>query len=85
MSVDGINVIFVLVAAWLAALNAYTLYKDKHIRGVYWKSWAFYSGCAIWDIYYYHSVGHPWSTVGAVIMAVATVIWFLLAVYYRNR
>ncbi len=85
MPTDWFNALLVMGGMYLAAANAIALHRDKKVRGVYWKAWVFYSFCAVWDIYYYKSVGHPWSVAAAVLLSVATIAWLAMAFRYRKN
>ena len=81
---DVINGLFEMLGAWAGWMNVYKLSVDKAVRGLYWPLSLFYTGWGLWNLYYYPSLGQPWSFFGALCMVSANIAWVCMAYKYRN-
>lgn len=82
-NVDLINSLFESGGAIVTWLNAYKLYKDKEIKGVFWPIWIFFSLWGVWNLYYYPSVGHMLSFYAGIFLVTGNIIWVIQAMVYR--
>ena len=82
---DFTNGAFELFGAYLTWMNVVKLYKDKKIRGVYWKIWIFYSCWGLWNLYYYPSLEQWVSFWAGIVMVIGNIVWVILAIKYRNN
>jgi hypothetical protein len=84
MNVDLINGSFEFIGAFFTWINAYKLWKDKVVMGVYWPVTAFFSIWGIWNLIYYPSLNQMWSFYGGIILVIGNIMWVVLALYYRR-
>jgi len=47
MSPDIVNGVFELLGAWFTWMNAYSLWKDRQIKGVYWPATVFFTAWGV--------------------------------------
>lgn len=83
MLFDLINGAFELGGAWFTWRNAYQLYCDREVRGVYWPMFGFFAGWGLWNLAYYPSLEQWASLVGAVALVLGNIAW--LALYLKMR
>lgn len=81
---DAINGVFELCGAVFMFRDAYKLYLEKQIRGVYWYSRYFFLTWGFWNIWYYPNINQHASFLGGICLVVANVIWCALAFKYRK-
>ncbi len=79
---DLLNGLFELGGAVVAWMNAYKLYKDREIKGVYWPVWIFFSSWGLWNLYYYPSLGQYISFYAGIILVSGNIAWVVLAFKY---
>ncbi|MEW6648176.1 MAG: hypothetical protein AB1450_13335 [Pseudomonadota bacterium] len=79
MNPDIINGLFELVGAWVAWANAWKLYAEREIKGVYWPAWVFYSAWGLWNLVYYPSLDQWASFAGGVLLVSGNIAWVALA------
>ena len=79
------NGLFELIGGLLQVRNAYQIYKDKQVKGVYWPAWLFFTAWGYWNIFYYPSLGQWFSFSGGVLIALANTVWVSLAYYYTRK
>jgi hypothetical protein len=82
---DYINGLFELVGAYFTWMNAFILYKDKAIKGVYWPTTAFFSAWGLWNLHYYPSLDQWASFVGGVILVSGNIMWVILILLYKRK
>ncbi|HRJ52251.1 MAG TPA: hypothetical protein PLE99_05765 [Candidatus Thiothrix moscowensis] len=83
MQPDMINGLFELVGAYFAWMNAYTLWKEREVKGVYWPTTAFFAAWGIWNLYYYPALGQMWSFYAGVLLVSGNAAWVVLALRFR--
>ena len=82
---DYINGLFELVGSYFTWINAWTLYRDKEIKGVYWPATLFFSVWGVWNLYYYPSL-HQWASFSAgIILVLGNIAWIFLLARYRRK
>lgn len=82
---DFINGAFELCGALFTWRNAYQLYLDKQVRGVYWPFYGFLVAWGFWNLYYYPSLGQWFSTAAGVVLVAGNMAWLGLALSYRRK
>jgi hypothetical protein len=82
---DLVNGGFECIGAYGAWRNAYQLYKDRKISGVYWPLYLFYFGWGCWNLVYYPSLSQWLSTVGGVVLTLGNLAWVIMAIRLRLR
>ena len=79
------NAIFEAGGAYFTWMNAWQLYKDKEIKGVYLPAWFFFTAWGLWNLYYYPSLGQLLSFAGGVVIVTANLLWVSMALYYARN
>jgi hypothetical protein len=82
---DFVNSLFESIGAYGAWRNAYQLYKDKEIKGVYYPLYIFYFSWGVWNCIFYPSLGQWFSTVGGVILTLGNLAWVIMAIKLKLR
>jgi len=82
---DQINAIFELVGAWFTWKNAYALWKDRMVRGVYLPSTFFFTSWGLWNTYLYPHLALWYSFYAGIILVLGNVVWCVMALMWRNR
>ena len=85
MSPDLTNGLFELVGALFAWINAWKLFKDQEIKGVYWPIWIFYTSWGGWNLYYYPSLNQYISFWCGVILTAGNLMWVVMAIYLKCK
>lgn len=81
---DTVNGLFEFGGGLLMYRNAYQIWKDKQVKGVYWPVWVFFTAWGYWNIYYYPSLDQWLSFAGGLLIASGNTIWSALAYYYTR-
>lgn len=81
---DTVNGIFEAFGALFTWGNAWRIYQDKDVKGIYWPFTAFFSAWGIWNLYYYPSLGQWLSFVGGCFLVAGNITWFAMALYYMR-
>lgn len=81
---DSINCFFEAGGGLAAWVNVYKLYQDKQVRGLYWPASLFFTLWALWNLYYYPSLGQWASFWGGLFMSTSNVTWICLAIKYTR-
>ena len=82
---DTTNGLFELVGALLNWRNVARIRRDQRVRGVDWRTWAFFTAWGWWNIYYYPSLGQWASMLGGLVMVSANTVWVYYAIKYRRN
>jgi hypothetical protein len=85
MYLDCVNGLFESLGAFFTWRNAYSLYRDKEVRGVYWPTTAFFSAWGLWNLHYYPSLNQWFSFMGGAFLVGGNILWTILYLYYRGR
>ena len=80
---DFINGLFEAVGAYIAWRNAYQLYADKIVRGIYTPAFAFWAAWGMWNVYYYPSLEQWWSFSWGCILTAGNISWVILFLRYK--
>lgn len=82
---DLVNGLFETVGAISAWANIRKIRKDKSVAGVYWPLTAVWSAWGFWNLFYYSQLGHWFSTVAGLVLALGNTIWVWHAWrYFKN-
>lgn len=81
---DLINASFELVAGVALWMHVPRVMRDKIVRGVHPLPTLLFAVWALWNVYYYHSLGQPLSSAAAVMPLVANTTWLVLYLWYRR-
>lgn len=82
MSNDLVNGLFETVSAFLVVLSIRKLHDDKEIKGVDWRSSAFFVVWGAWNLHYYPTLNQWFSFVGGVLLCSANFTWVVMVGYY---
>lgn len=77
MSPDLINGCVELVGSVFTWRNAYQLYRDRKVSGVYWPATAFFTLWGFWNLYYYPVLGQWFSLAGGTMLSLGNAAWLL--------
>lgn len=83
MNGDVVNACFELGGAILCWRNAWQLYKDREVKGVYWPVTGFFACFGLWNLYYYPSLGQWLSFYAGVILCAGNCAWVAGVFYLR--
>jgi hypothetical protein len=84
-SYDIINGTFELVGAVATFGYVRSLIRDRVVRGVDYRSMAFFASWGIWNLIYYPHLDQWVSTVGGAALVAGNIAWLLLRLYYSRR
>ena len=82
---DIINGLFEWGGAYGAWRNAFQLYKDRQIKGVYWPLYFWFTGWGLWNLAYYSSLNQPCSFFGGLVLTSGNLFWLSLAIKLRLK
>ena len=82
---DLINGLIELAGAMFTWRNAWQLWKDREIRGVYWPMSLFFTVWGVWNLYYYPSLGQWVSLYAGILLSSGNVAWVAMAVYLKQE
>jgi hypothetical protein len=77
--VNGVFEAFGSLGVWG---NVLALIKDKQVKGTRWWFAAFFTSWGFWNLYYYPHLGQWLSFWGGASMALANLVWVVLAIKY---
>ena len=80
---DMVNGALEFAGAWFTWRNAWQLWVDKEVKGVYWPMTLFFAGWGLWNLFYYSHLNQPWSWAGGLVLVAGNVAWVTL--YWRFR
>lgn len=81
---DLINGLFEALGAIFTWRNAWALYREREIRGVYWPATFFFTAWGFWNLAYYPSLGQWASFAGGVALVAGNIVWCVLALRTRR-
>jgi len=82
MTPDITNALFELIGGYFTWINAWILFKDKEIKGVYLPAWVFFTSWGVWNLFYYPAIGQMWSFYAGIFLVSGNVVWVSLAFKY---
>jgi hypothetical protein len=80
MTPDLVNGLFELAGAYFTWMNAYRLWKEREIKGVYWPTTAFFTAWGMWNLYYYPALNQWLSFYAGIVLVTGNVLWVAMAV-----
>lgn len=83
MSDDLVNGMFEAAGAVFVLLSVRQLLRDRELKGVDWRSNAFFTAWGLWNLHFYPSLGQTWSFAGAVAIVLANAWWLALVAHYK--
>jgi hypothetical protein len=85
MTNDQINGLFELVGSLFILNHCWTLFCDKIVKGVSLMSTFYFFSWGIWNLFWYPSLGQPYSFYGGIAIMIANVIWIAMMIYYKIK
>lgn len=85
MTSDHLNAMFELTGGCMLAMNCWTLYKDKQVKGVSLLAPLFFTTWGLFNMYFYPSNGHYWSFFAGLPIAFFNCLWLIMAVQYKLK
>jgi hypothetical protein len=82
---DAINGMYEFIGGLFILRNCFKLYEDKEVRGVSIVSSAFFCSWGYWNLYYYPNLNQWYSFIGGLLIALASTLWIVMAIYYVKR
>jgi len=82
---DMVNSLVELGGAWFTWRNAWQLFKDKSLSGVYWPTNLFFTLFGVWNLYYYTSIAQPYSFYAAILLTMGNATWVAMAINLRFK
>ncbi|MHA1835990.1 MAG: hypothetical protein ACTSYQ_03580 [Candidatus Odinarchaeia archaeon] len=80
---DWINGGIELIGAYFTWMNAWVLYKDREIKGIYWPAMAFFAFWGLWNLYYYPSLDQWVSFAAGIVLVAGNLAWVAMAINIR--
>lgn len=81
---DVVNGLFETFGGFMVWLNVHTVLRDKIVRGVSSAATWVFTAWALWNLYYYPSLGQWASFVGGGVIVSGNVAWCICAWRYRD-
>jgi hypothetical protein len=82
---DAINSFFEMGMFVVILMGIYKLVQDKYVAGFHWAQVAFPMSWGMFNLVYYPSLGQTLSTVAAVFVVVANIVYLILITYYLQK
>ena len=82
---DLINGSMELVGSYFTWMNAYRLFKDRCVKGVYWPATVFFTLWGLWNLYYYPALHQWFSFTGGAVLVSGNVVWVAMAFKWKNK
>lgn len=83
---DVVNGLFELGGAIATWFNVRRIRRDKTVRGVDWRSMAFFATWGLWSIVLYNVLDQMlFSLLGAIALTSGNLTWVAMYFVYRNR
>lgn len=81
---DIINGLIEIAGAGFTWRNAWQLWKDREVRGVYFPTSLFFTVWGTWNLYYYPSLAQWFSFYAGILLVTGNVAWVAMAVYLKQ-
>ena len=85
MTPDIINATFELLGGFFILHHCWVLHQDKMVRGVSIMSVIFFTAWGGWNLYYYPFLGQWASTVGALFIMAANILYVSMLLHYKGK
>lgn len=82
---DILNGLFEIGGAFLLTMHCRNLYRDKTVRGMSVAPFIFFTAWGYWNLYYYPSVGCPWSFAGGVAVVLVNTVYLAMLWWYLRK
>jgi hypothetical protein len=82
---DVLNGLFELGGAILLLLNCRRLYLDKVVKGLSVIPLVYFTAWGVWNLYYYPSVGCPWSFYGGLALVIVNFTYLSMLWWYLRK
>lgn len=80
---DIVNATFELGAGIILWFHVKTILKEKKVLGVSIVPFAFFTLWGLWNLYYYPTLGQPWSFWGGIFVVSVNALYTYLLFHYR--
>ncbi len=82
---DKINAIFECMGSIFVFFSIKKLYLEKKVKGVDYKTVAFFTCWGFWNIYYYPCISQWASFLAGLFVTMANLIWVIQIIYYSFK
>lgn len=82
---DLVNALFQCLGGWIILLNVKCILHDKMVRGVDWRTLAFFTTWSAWNLYYYMHLSQWWSLAAGLLMLGSNALYLGLMIYYTKH
>jgi hypothetical protein len=82
---DKTNASIEIVCAFLVWSNVLKIRRDKEVKGVDWRTSAFYACVGLWYVNYYAQMKQPFSLIAQMVFVLGSWTWVAHAIYYSRR
>ena len=82
---DKINASIEVVCAFLVWSNVLKIRRDKEVKGVDWRTSAFYACVGCWYLLYYVKMNQPFSFAAQAVFVAGSWTWVGHAIWYSRR
>lgn len=80
---DTFNALLELIGSILTWRNAWQLWIDREIRGVYWPMPIFFTAWGFWNLYYYPPLNQWLSFYAGLLLVMGNVLWVIMAAHLK--
>jgi hypothetical protein len=85
MTPDQITLVLLIAASIMTANHALTTWRNRSSAGASKLSTVYFTGMAIWQVYYFATLNQWYACIGMVLLAVAHAGWLFLLWRFRTR
>ncbi len=82
---DLANAVFETAGGFFMYLNIRRLLRDKLVRGVDWRTMAFFTSWGYWNLFYYPHLGQWFSFAAGTGIVIINMVYFILMIYYIKK
>lgn len=82
---DLINAAFEFGGSIFTWMNAYHLYKDRQVKGVFSPAFIFFAIWGLWNLFYYPHLDQMLSFYAGIILVVGNVLWCIMYFYLKAK
>lgn len=82
---DQLNAAFETCGAFFTWANAYRLFKDKEIKGIYWPTTIFFTLWGCFNLWFYPTINQMWSFYAGIILVSGNILWILQLAFYNFK
>ena len=81
---DITNALFEGGMIWFLGRSVFQLYRDKQVKGIHPSLLFWTTSWAIWNLYYYPSLGQSYSFWAGLGVVGVNFVWLVMMLYYRK-